>query len=315
MTQKSELLVDFTVFYDTPRLIPPREIASALLALDGILRESPFFFNSLIPGKPFQHADVYLSKITTGSLYEDLFIKFVFGGQEQYDQFISWARSRLGIQNIMEAPGKMKKVLAALGGVIVLGGGLWLLDIPPFSRGQTINQLQANNNVIIQIGAGELGMTPEEFANSVFGVMDHIGKRRSRKLANNSVETVRPLIGSPGGSIIFNGIDDARITSEAIEAFPDTSREIPDEYSDTFDRVIVEIRALDRDNKSQGWSVRIPSVQEKRIRAKLAPHINSQTLAKKEKVIATVSVDFRRDSSGETAISCEIQEIHKSTQD
>ena len=80
-----ELTTTHRIYYSNKEHIPLSEIADSLLALEGLIRQSPDVLENLFPGTKIYGVEVYLSELKSGSLYEDVLVKFVFGSQDKLD--------------------------------------------------------------------------------------------------------------------------------------------------------------------------------------------------------------------------------------
>ncbi|MCG5526500.1 hypothetical protein LRB11_16475, partial [Ectothiorhodospira haloalkaliphila] len=147
-----ELLVQQKIYYSNREVVPIREVAEALIALEGIILQSPPVLEALFPGTSIQKVEVYLQELRSDSIYEDLIVKFIFGSQEKLDLFIQNLREKTG----MERLGSNGQILAAVLLAMTLFGGGWLLGRDKTADPNRQVTIQANNNVIINIGADML---------------------------------------------------------------------------------------------------------------------------------------------------------------
>ena len=143
------------IYYNTEEAVPLGDIALALMALERIVTASEGAFEG-VTGVDIDRMQVLISKLESGSLIEDIVIKFFFKDQAGLDAFIAKARSKT-LEN--GVTGKSLVVGAVIAAAV--GAGAFYAASRAGTGGQTT--ITANNNVIINIGAGEVGMTPEAF--------------------------------------------------------------------------------------------------------------------------------------------------------
>src|SRR5258706_15445399 len=96
----ADLQTAHQLFYDTTRPLRMWEIAEALIATEAILTRTGSILEELFPGTTVEQIEVFLQGLRSGSLYEDIVVKFVFGSQEKLDEFIQSTRQRVGMDRI-----------------------------------------------------------------------------------------------------------------------------------------------------------------------------------------------------------------------
>ena len=116
-----EITTHHQILYSNRELIPLRDVASSLLSLENIIKHSPSVLEQLFPGVMIHETQVYIEKITAGSLYEDIIVKFIFGSQARLDQFISDARDALYMTKLKTN----KQILTAIVASLILTGGAY----------------------------------------------------------------------------------------------------------------------------------------------------------------------------------------------
>jgi hypothetical protein len=285
-----ELVLTHKIYYSPENPIPVKQIAESLLSLENIINKTPIVIEKLFDGIKIDKTYVFIDKIESGSLTEEIIVKFLFGNQENFDKFISKTRSftKGGIEKMKDKP-----ILAVIILSLILSGGLYAYSHwgGPKENKTTI---EANNNVIINVGAGMVEMSPNEFRAIVESA---VGNKAD--LAKDAVKLVRPAKRSANAFIAFDDDDRLRIEPETVQAIPSYLKDdIEDESIDDYENVEIVIRALDFDSLKKGWAVVIPSLSEKRMKLQLDKSIDPEILYGKRSVIGDVTIIFKKDSGG-----------------
>ena len=282
-----ELTVHQQIYYSNKALVPIKDVAESLLALEAIIRQSPDVLEAMFPGTKIQSVEVYINELKSDSIWEDIVVKFIFGNQQKLDEFIANVRERIGMDNIMNSPQLLSSIIL----VMILSGGAYYLGKDKSATPEQKATIEANNNTIIQIGAGIIGLSSEDFK----AIIDSAIKDKD-KLAKNAIKVVNPAKRDPEASITFNDNEELRIQNESVKAMPRFVQEPEDEeYVEDHINIELEIRAIDLDSTKRGWAVVVPDLHKKRVRLQLDPTVNSEDLLDKRKVNANITVIFGHD--------------------
>lgn len=279
-----ELVVKQQIYYSNKQLVPIKEVAESLLALEAVIRHSPQVLEALFPGTTIKAVDVFIKELRSDSIWEDVIIKFVFGSQKKFDQFVANARERLGMDNIVNNPQLLSAIIIVL---ILMGGAYYLGKDKPEQRAT----IEANNNTIINIGAGMMEMSAEEFKSLIEGAVND-----KAKLARDALRVVKPAKLDSNASITFNANDELQITPDAVCAIPRYVGEPEEEeFIEDFAEIDMELRATDLDSTKRGWAVVVPELSERRVRLQLDPTVNPEELYEKRKFRANATIIFGQD--------------------
>ncbi|WP_312679947.1 hypothetical protein [Stutzerimonas nitrititolerans] len=282
-----ELTVHQQIYYSNKELVPIKDVAESLLALEAIIRQSPDVLEAMFPGTKIQSVEVYIKELKSDSIWEDVIVKFIFGNQQKFDEFIANVRERIGMDNIMNNPQLLSSIIL----VMVLSGGAYYLGKDKSATPEQKATIEANNNTIIQIGAGMVELSSEDFK----AIIDASIKDKE-KLAKNAIKVVNPAKRDPEASITFNDNEELRIQKESVKAMPRFVQEPEDEeYIEDYMDIQLEIRAIDLDSTKRGWAVVVPDLHKKRVRLQLDPTVNPEDLLDKRKVNANITVIFGHD--------------------
>lgn len=286
-----ELAIDQRIYYSNKNHIPVRDIAESLLSLEQIIKQTPSVMEALFPGVKIDRAEVFISELKSGSLDERVLVKFFFGDQKKFDEFIQTARERLGIEKIMENPKILGSIIAAI-----------LLTMLAYQVGKDVifspekkATIEANNNTIIQIGAGLVKMDSDDFKVLIENAVPP--KERDR-LAKHALKVMSPAKLDPDATITFNNDEDVRIESQTVKAVPSVIVEPePDQMIQDYDNALVELRAVDLDSTKKGWAAVLPEINDRRTKVQLDPHVDSQDLMTNPRFRANITVVYLSDPS------------------
>lgn len=279
-----ELVVRQKIYYSNKQLVPIKEVAESLLALEAVIRHTPQVLEALFPGTKIDAVDVFIKELRSDSIWEDVVIKFIFGNQKKLDQFVENIRERIGMDNIINNPLLLSAIILVL---ILTGGAYYLGKDTPEQRAI----IEANNNIIINIGAGMMEMSAEEFKLLIEAAI-----KDKAKLAKDAVRVVRPAKLDSEAAITFNNEEKLQITPEAVRAMPRYVAEPEEEeFIEDLPKIEMELRATDLDSTKRGWAVVIPELSERRVRLQLDPTVNPEELYERRKFRGNATIIFGRD--------------------
>ncbi|WPC75906.1 hypothetical protein [Vibrio porteresiae] len=281
------------VYYSNKEYVPIGEIAHSLIAFESLIKQAPEVLEALFPDLTIINVEVFIKELRSDSIWEDLVIKLIFGNQQRFDECIDNVRQKLGIEKIMENhPNFLSAVLIAM---ILAGGAYYLGKSSAPDNKEAKETIEANNNTIIQIGAGMVDMTADEFTSIVISAI-----KDKEKLAKNSLNVVKPAKLDPNATISFNDDPNLKITSASIKAMPEykSVSEQEEELVEDFHDVRLELRAIDLDSTKHGWAVVAPSLYKKRVKLQLDPTIKPSDLKNKLSTNGNITVVWGFDKKG-----------------
>jgi hypothetical protein len=222
--------------------------------------------------------------LQSGSLLEDVIIKVFFRDRASFDAFLEKVHTKVG-----DGVGRNALIVAVLGAL--LGYGAYLAATAMKSGGTTT--ITANNNVIINVGAGEVDLTPEAFKAIVEASVTD-----KKALANSAVKILQPARSDRNASLVLDGNDKINFSNHVIAATPRAVEINRQEKVEHLSDVDLEIRATNRDSRVRGWAGLIPNKVERRVKLILEANVLPAQLAGKFKVRADVSVYYRLTKAG-----------------
>lgn len=283
-----EISLKQQIYYTNRELVPLSEVAESLIALQAIIEKSPLILERLFPGTRIHGVHVYVDELRSGSIIEDLIIKLIFGDQEQFDIMLSKARKYLKMEHLVKNPAILSVVILAL---IVAGGAYYVAKSNEPNKQTTIN---ASHNTIIQIGAGMVDMSAEEFGAIIESAISN-----HDELAKNAAKVVKPAKRDPKAEIIINGNDDLKLDAKTIAAMPSYIKESSmEDFKREFDALEVEIRAGNLDSLKSGWTAIVPSMGNRKIKLLLDPGVAAEDLFGDRKIKLKLTLLYRTEKNG-----------------
>lgn len=282
--------VDFrhTLYYSNRELLPVSEVASAMVAFSRLVHSSTPAIQKVLNCPDLIDVQVYLERLLPGSTDETFVHRFAFKSKKSYDDFVAFIRKVTGVQYVEEK----NPVLGSLYALILVGAatfavGRWGVDGGP--------HIENVSNSILNVGAGSLNIPPAELQKMVFDAMPN-----KAVAASNAVKIIRPAKFEPGAKITFDNRPDLVVTSEAIKEVPAVPGEADDTRLQTalLTNTLIDIRALDRDNKTKGWAAIVPGFSARRAKMEVGPSIDQSDLIGKTNVTGDVEITFRTNARG-----------------
>lgn len=283
----------YTIRYNTKNPVPIPTVIEALTALNGLLVNVPKILGQVTETK-IESGEFFIERIQSGSLTEDLLIKLFFKDEAELDAFMEKIRENGMLRNTI--------VGAVIGGLIVYGITL------ATGKNQTPN-ITATNNTIINIGAGEVKLTPEAFEAIVKAAVTD-----KQETAKNAVKFFAPARTDSESSVYLEGLNATQIhiPPATIAETPEKFSPIKNERTEDLTNTTVQIRAADLDSKKAGWAGKIEGKTD-RIKIELDPNVKESDLFGKASVSADVTLIYTPKSKNNELSPSKIyiRKIHK----
>lgn len=272
------------VYYSNRELVPIADIIESLQALERIVKMCPGVLEG-VTSVPIKRIEVYVEELQSGSLLEKVVVRLFFRSEEELDAFIDKTRDKI-LQ-----PGMPRNVLIGAVLASLIGYGAVLVANSQKAAGSTT--ITANNNVIINLGAGQVDLTPE-----VFRAIVESSVTDKKDLAAQSVKFFKPARADSQAAITLDKNDALAFSPAVISATPNKAEfEKQSQVKDLRD-VDLHIRATNLDSLKQGWAGLIPGLIDRRVRLQLDPSVNPTDVAGRFQVRADVSIVYKMDKSG-----------------
>lgn len=282
----AELLeLEFTedIYYSIGNNPSIKEIIASLQGWEALIKQSRGVLSELT-GSHVLDVDVRVSKLEVGSLKEKLLIRLFFANEEELDKFVD------GVRTKYIGEGKVRNAL--LWAVVIALAGTAFLSLAKLMAPNTTSHFEANNNTIINIGAGQTEITPER----IQAIIDS-SVTDKKVLAKSAVKILSPARNDENATLVI-GSGDVKYTipAETIRKVPTDVEFPPDTYTRDHSDVDLEIRATDLDNPEK-WAAVIPGLVDRRVKLVLAPGINPDEIKRIYTARADVTITYKHTSS------------------
>lgn len=283
MSDLLELEFSEEIYYSIGNNPSIKEIISSLQGWELLIKQSRGVLSELT-GSHVMDVDVRVSKLEVGSLREKLLIRLFFANEEELNKFVDEIRTKY------IGEGKVRNAL--LWAVIIALAGTAFLSLVKLMAPNNTSHFEANNNTIINIGAGQTEITPER----IQAIIDS-SVTDKKTLARSAVKILSPARNDENASLIIgSGNTQYTIPAETIKKVP-TDVEFPvDTYTRDHSDVDIEIRATDLDNP-ENWAAVIPGLVDRRVKLVLAPGVNPDDLKRLYSARADVTITYKHTSS------------------
>lgn len=275
-------------YWSNENPVPIGEIAESLLALERIVKICPKALSELTK-IDIGDVEIFVDAIESGSLLEKVIIKILFKDEATLDAFLDKIGDGVR-QNGMTRYIAITALVAA-----IVGYGAWLAAKVGNPAGQTT--ITGNTTTIINLGAGQVDLTPEAFRAIVESAVSD-----KKELAQSAVTLFKPARADAKASLVIDGMKEASFPPEVIKATPRKVTIEKQAKVEHLSDVDLQIRAMDLDNTNRGWAAIIPGKIDRRVRLKLDPNIRTSEVADAFSVRADVSVYFKLDKAGNTLV-------------
>ncbi|MBO4121095.1 hypothetical protein J5T34_10200 [Cupriavidus gilardii] len=266
------------LYYNTKNPVPIADVIEGLQGLENILSELPRVLGG-VTKVPIKRSEIFVERIESGSLLEEVVVKLFFKDQAGLDQFLERIHEKPTVKNLL--------IGAVIGGIALYGVTLAVNALKTPAP-----NIQANNNTIINIGATEANMTPEQLAEIIAGAVSD-----KKELAKSAVKLLKPARNDPDASLRLDDSDVLVVTPAAIREAPkkveiDKQRKLEELHG-----VEVQIRATDLDSKKTGWAGMIDG-KTKRVKIELDPVVNEADIYGRKIIVADVTLVYKLGRDG-----------------
>lgn len=292
MTDHLTLDLPVSLFFEADEPVPIDEIVASLLGLQRLASKVPKLVQGLCEAEGGIDLDsLKVAKIQSGSLLEVLVLTLLFSSAVDKERCLKWLNET--------KMGKYAKV--GLGGlllVLLASESVTLYDsfASKAAKAGETPSIQANHNVIINIGAEATGRTPDQLKTAIDEALT--GDRK--KMVRAALDFIRPASGEGrGGLHVGDHATGVQFSHEAARDAPATPDFKARDSEVVYTQTRLEIRALDRDRSDAGWKGALPQATgAKRLPLTFADGVDMTKAVTQEavQVDATVvmSTDFNR---------------------
>ena len=277
MENQYEVTLSYRIKYETKEPVPIHEVIAALESLEGLLQNAGTLLSDISNVEVLGHK-IYIEKIETGSLIEDIIVKVICGDKEKYDQFLKWLHDT-----------NMRSIIIGvlLGGAITYG----------------VNTLNKNNTQVAPAMSSQISNSPNAtIINFPQGMVDQklveavnkaVAERISNKneMAKHTLNFFQPTRNDPGAYVSL-GEDNARaeIPASTIKQIPKKYQAKKNNRFEDLNGVTIKLRAADLDSKKNGWAGSVEGMTN-RIKLELDPILEPTELYGKDSITADITLE------------------------
>lgn len=280
-----------TIYYDLPSAPTPRQVAESLLGLEKITRLVPATLSPLGLA-PDARIEIYVDSVQAGSLKDNIFVRLIWGSEEQLNQWLTVVRQKTGLEMITNKYPIIGPTIALL-----VVGGLSIAAIRMFGRdgagNGNIQELKNLQSSIVNTGTIVFGADEETVRTAL-----EKGGGNVFNLASNAVKVIAPAKNTQA-SITIDGDNRLVIPPAAIAAAPfRVDRSSAELQTSRRTNETIVIRALDLD-KSKGWGVTVPSFSGRRLPAEISPELVGKEIPAGTEVSADIELSYTENDEGD----------------
>lgn len=290
----NEIYLPMPLLFDRKSKPSVQEVVDSLQGFDAISKRFPKVLSKLLDVQ-IKDVDVVVNKIEIGSLYDDLVVKFAFGGQEQMDLFLQEMHRKF-----MDHKAVAYLVFFAL----LVSGGMLAYNVLSPDDAPMAPVINSNNTTIINMISADVGKDADAVRSIIERAVPHSD---SIKLAKDSYKIFNAF--GDGDSLRFAGFDGYSLPSDVVKAFPSNSDfESVNDIRD-FENVEVQIRAADMDSVNSGWAAKVPVISDKRVKVKVSDNVDVTRLHIGKSVFADITVVYKAKNDDLIPSYCVIRKI------
>lgn len=265
-------------FYNTKKPVPVKEIVIALQGLEGVLKPLPRALRQLT-GIEIARSEVLIRSLQSGSLIEDVVVRFFFKDKAGLDAFVDKLAGTKGMKAVA--------IAAIVGGVTAYGLHL------AAGVNKATPQITATNAVIFENGAGVMNVSPEVFRAAIAAAV----KGDHKRVAESALKVTSPVRADAGSSLAIgpdsdNAAPAATIPHAAVVEAPAKIELEANERIEEYTNAELVVRATDLDSKTRGWAGKL-GAREERLPIELDPAVDPEQIAMHKRVHVDAALVFR----------------------
>lgn len=271
--------IPYKVHFTNKEPIPIDAVVESLLAYEKLLKRVGPFIEQAYEGIYVEDIEVLLSKIESGSLFEDFLVKVVFGSEETKDKAIEVAAE-------MFENNKVLTTAVCIGVGAYIAFGVHNAVIKQSGATAPVPHIEAQYGAIVQTG-GTMNISEDV-------IKQILNKTRDKAtLSKEAINAVAPAHLDPKASIRFNDMEAIDITPGFVDETP-KKYEPPEKEKDNevVLKVDIEIWASDRESQVKSWAGIVPGKIEKRIKFKLDEAVDPESLHGNTRVQADIKIEW-----------------------
>lgn len=277
MNLENVIEVPYRIKFTNKNPVPVEKLVESLLAYEKLIKRVSPFIETACEGVSIADIEVFISKIESGSVVEELLVRLVFKDKANYEQ-------------AKEVAAKMFENNRLFTSVVCVGVAAYIFfgvkNAVINEKGATAQtpHIEAQQGAIVQTG-GTMNIS-EEALNKILN-----NTRDKKALSKEAIAAIAPAHLEEAASIEFNDAEDLKITPAFVKESPQVY-EPPELLKDNevLLNTPIEIWASDKDSSTKSWAGIVPGKIEKRIKFVLDEAVNPNTLHGHRSVNADIKI-------------------------
>lgn len=303
----SEIRLPLLIIYETEGVTPVADVITALQATDAITRDAVSLLPSLIDGLRIEKSSLNVRALTQESPLRELFFISLFVTYQ--DELVTGAPPMLEELFNITVPDKYDTIVTVVFlAVAFYGAGL---AIDAVKKAFTDSLPRQKYEELIAVLAAEMGKP----ASDIRAIIDaKFGKPAAvKRVVRSAKDLFRPSQTDGNASVVF---DRDRVDPQTIREIPypgDSDKSVDFDRYKPFERVNLDIHAMDRDRGATGWAAVADDLSDKRLKVKVMEPLTPSALWGRERVVADGVLVSKLTADGFVPAEIQITAIHYET--
>jgi len=299
------LSVDQRIYYSNSNKVPVKTVVKSLLAAESLLTEMKPAIRALFPEVNIKEINIYVDKIESSSIINDLFIDMVFGSEAEYEKFrekIRTINGKIMGKSSTEEALFMKQLMGLILGAGLAAGITWAVTSNGESAPKAVNNYNTTvNNIVIGESSSKNSLSGEDILAIIATTTD------KKKVAKAAVDFAAPAKDDEKATISINENDHLTLNVDLIKSTPaEYIAPKPEEKAVSYANVPVFITASDSRGRRQGWAGSVAGIIDKPLKVVIADDVDPSKLHGNININADISVIQKYNPTKKQYVSKEI---------
>lgn len=300
----AEIRLPLSIIYETQGVTPVADVIFALQATDAITRDAVSLLPSLIDGLKIEKSSLNVRALTQESPLRELFFISLFVTYQ--DELVSEVPPMLEDLFNIAVPDKYDTIVTvAFLAVAFYGAGI---AIDAVKKAFTDSLPRQKYEELIAVLASETGKP----ASDIRAILDaKFGQPAAVKRVVKAAKNLfRPSQTDKNAAVLF---DRDRVPPDLIRQIPypgDSDKPVDFDRYKPFEKIKLDIHAMDRDRGATGWAAVADELSDKRLKVKVMEPLTPSALWGREAVVADGVLVSKLTSDGFVPSEIQITSVH-----
>lgn len=301
-SRMTKIELPLSILYETEIPTPIQDVIVSLQAVDAITQDAVSLLPSLIDGLQIDQCSLNVRTLEEGSLKEALFLALLVTYQPELSKEVPPMLESLFDVTVSDKYDTI--VTVAFLTVLFYGTGL-AIDVAKKAFSDSLPR--AKFEELVEILALETGKPSSEIRQIVEARF--LKPAAAKRVVREAKRFFIPSQKDQNAPVVF---DRDRVGSDVVQEVPypaetDKSQDF-DRYQ-SYNAILLELHAQDRDKSATGWAAVAKEVSEKRLKVRVVDPVQPADLWQKDSVIADVVVVSKLTSEGYTPSEIQITNL------